>query len=368
MVVEDAMTYQFVFHALLALSAQHLAGQLGMHDKRRATYERAYRHHLNDALEDYLPLVSLVQKFSLERENSTIYKENELTQERARALSGPIFATSLLLAFMNLAGNSDNALGLPFDPENELKVTLTTPSGVHSPLPDLVDEHLLAARFENILSLFKAVRGTYAVTQIQRRNQFLGEESPYRGLTGRFGHPRDGIFPLPPLPARVVTWYATLKLKCMEELIPGHMDYDMDDGMENNKTTEWQICINALTQLEVAHHNALLLDPNISTEDDDAKATGLEPGWFLKWVAEVSPQYIELLRARHAAALVVLAQFTALVDLARERWFLKNWVHNTLDAIHHVVEGGPGTVWVQRIQQRYKDEDWTKPLKSEKRN
>jgi hypothetical protein len=72
---------------------------------------------------------------------------------------------------------------------------------------------------------------------------------------------------------------------------------------------EQRVLTDAIDSLEMTHHDAMWMALEAGSGD-------VEP------VAIVPPEYVDLLRRKSAAALIVLGEFAEVFRIVKERWFL----------------------------------------------
>jgi hypothetical protein len=101
-----------------------------------------------------------------------------------------------------------------------------------------------------------------------------------------------------------------------------------------------EACHFALLELEkvfrdVVHftsENTELFNP------DYRKRKDLELGVLMKWQTSVSATYVNLLKRKQVAALVILAHWVMLVKHLGEKWFLDGWIETAFGFIRHALK------------------------------
>ncbi|KAJ4298818.1 hypothetical protein N0V90_004060 [Kalmusia sp. IMI 367209] len=91
-----------------------------------------------------------------------------------------------------------------------------------------------------------------------------------------------------------------------------------------------QASLFALDGLELVYKNCLFLYPHLPRSN-------LEVSVALRWMSLVPIEYMDLLKGRHPAALILLAHFVILFANFGDVWFLQGWSEHALAKIESVV-------------------------------
>lgn len=337
-IIRDAVSNPFLLHGILAISAQHLASQVRPADVN-FDYERQFRYHQDAAINQYL---KALESFHVqENEEFAAHSESPWTV-------GPLFALSVIIVIIAVAGVSDSLLSpaalhdLAGDETGNRRRQSSTSTSVSTNQNFDKHEEVLG----NIISIFVTIRGTRSlVSAVHAQNVY--RDSVYRFLID----PYRGIGSISSLPSlmHISDCYKLLKTTCLNDLI---------NRADDNCDEEYQLCRSAVDDLEYVHREAIglleaktRLEANINSDNDAATCPDI--GWFLKWTAMVSHGFLSLLRRRTPSSLVILAQFAAICGLAEHQWYLRNWVRNVIGAIDHILECGKGRDWLSRIVTRW---------------
>ncbi|KAF5550161.1 C6 transcription factor [Fusarium phyllophilum] len=245
-VPEEAVSYPFLAHGMLALSAMHLAS---LRPSQRSRYEQCCRRHQDKAILGYRRAIQNIMPEA----------------------SGPVFAMTSLVALLGLATISDNAL--------------CREDAAYKNQPTFTD----------VMSIFTIIRGLGAILADGTPLWHNIINSNYRvAMTGHMVIDSQDF----KLPANVELRYQQLTTDCLDTLLAG------------DKSAK-QTCLEAIGCLQNIHRELLFL---VSKYAPDEEAS-LEPAYVVKWFALVSPQFIEMLRQKNTAALVILGDFFALFRL-----------------------------------------------------
>ncbi len=333
-IIRDAVSNPFLLHGILAISAQHLAS-LPRPSGVTFDYERHFRHHQDAAITQYR---EALQSFHvLENEEFAAHSETPW-------MAGPVFALSVIIAIIAVAGVSDSLLSpaaindLVHD-EPDSRNTEGLSSGDGSTAGD-ASKH--DAVLSSIVSIFVTIRGTRSLVSAAHA-QNIFRDTVYRFLMDPYKG--KGNLTYLSCSAHISTWYARLKTACLDDLI---------DTRDSHSHDEYQLCVSAIDELEYIHREAISLleeKKKLSEASDTQKGASTDPdiGWFLKWTALVSHGFLSLLRRRSPASLVILAQFAAICGQAEHQWYLRNWVSNAIAAIEYALGDGKAREWVSRI-------------------
>ncbi|KAH7205241.1 hypothetical protein BKA60DRAFT_467053 [Fusarium oxysporum] len=219
--------------------------------------------------------------------------------------SGPVFAMASLVALLGLATISDNAL----------------------PREDTYSKN--QPTFTDVMSIFTVIRGLGAI---------LTHGTPlwHNIITSRYRVAMIGHTAIDSqdfeLPANVERRYRQLTIDCLDTLLA------------DDKSAK-QTCLEAIICLQNIHRELLFLVSKYAPDEE----VNLEPAYVVKWFALVSPQFVEILRRKNTAALVILGDFFALFRLVENRWFLKNVPVNALNTIQEVIDPR-GLEWLIVLQ------------------
>ena len=330
-VFKDAASQPFLLHGILAISALHLASQT-TDPVLKDEHEQACHQHQTQSVSQFRVLL---QDFS------TLDDEFR-ARSRKPWPAGPAFVLSTLLVLLAFASISDNSISRLSTVETthgaQETDSQTSKIGTTNPCQDEIH---LAKSFDNLLSLLVTIRGVRTI--VAAASEEIGyAESPYHQFITRI----PPHFPIQ-MDERVARWYDTLRTTCFEELIDGP-----------RAAEELRICVTAIDELRVTHGDMILHYEEFRAPTTGPTSSPVESHhqvrWLCRWAATASSEFLALVRERHAAALVVLAQFAFLGALGAEEWFMKNWSANSLRAIRHVLGSGPGASWIDRME-----ESWT---------
>ncbi|KAJ4251479.1 hypothetical protein NW762_011464 [Fusarium torreyae] len=339
-IIRDAVSQPFLLHGILAISALHLASEPRCpsdddNDSEFTTHDyiRAFRYHQNEAIPQYR---KILQSFDL------VGDEEFGLRSREPWPAGPAYAMGFLTGMTAAAEVSDNSPSVYLEQdEDDTTTASTTTSPAHS--PSAQEAARLEAIFDRFMSIFIATRGVRAVVKAALEAGTF-QNTVYRHLIGPVKE--SDLLPAASMEVEFSEWYDRLRTECLDDLL--------------NKLAEREIYNAAISCLQEVHNSAArLLELKRERLGYVQKNRRLfyDFGWLLKWTAIVGQEFLALVRERHDAALVILAQFAAICKMAEDEWYMKNWVKNAIDAIRHMLGSGKAMDWVDRIVQRWTNEE-----------